>query len=130
VPAAETTPTGTEPAGPLAVESFLRRWAQAWSDQDVERYLSHYADSYDPVGNRSLEEWRQQRRERLRRPGRISVKLTQMESVELADGRTQVSLIQSYTSDSYADKVRKIIDLQLVQDEWGIVRERSLGRVQ
>lgn len=126
----ESPPAATEPATPLPVESFLRRWAQAWSDQDVERYLRHYADNYDPVGNRSLEEWRQQRRERLQRPDLIKVNLAEMEAVELADGRTQVTLIQSYTSDSYADKVRKVIDLQPVQDEWRIIRERSLGRVQ
>ncbi|HSS65720.1 MAG TPA: tetratricopeptide repeat protein, partial [Gammaproteobacteria bacterium] len=49
------------PMAPVDAEadllSTLRSWADAWSSQDVEAYLGHYAQSFAPADGRNKESW-------------------------------------------------------------------------
>ncbi|MCK4621934.1 MAG: protein kinase [Desulfuromonadales bacterium] len=114
---------------PESAGDFLLRWAAAWSAQDVESYLSFYADEFTPAADGSREDWAAQRRRRLVRPKKIEVSLEDFSLVRQADGLLQIEVTQSYRSDRYADRTRKLFDLQLAENNWGIIRERSLGRV-
>ena len=41
----------------------------------------------------------------------------------------QIEVSQAYQSDRFADRTRKLFDLQRNGEQWQILRERSLGRV-
>ncbi len=130
--ATETTEPVTEivlTPEPQSAVDFLRRWATAWSAQDVDSYLEFYAREFEPSSGNSRDEWANQRRSRLTRPKSIDVTLDDFSMVRQADERMQIEVTQSYKSDRYADRTRKLFDLTHDGDDWQIVRERSLGRV-
>ncbi len=114
---------------PEAAELFLQRWAAAWSAQDVETYLAFYADSFVPSNGRSRQQWEKSRQLRLTRPKTIEISLENFSMVRMRDDKMQLEVTQSYRSDRYADRTRKLFDLQHKGDRWAILRERSLGRV-
>ncbi len=43
-----------------ALVNQVRDWIEAWAEQDVERYVSHYSTNFVPGDDLSLEEWKQQ----------------------------------------------------------------------
>lgn len=108
-------------------EKFLQRWAQAWSEQDIDGYLTFYADQFIPPAGLSRSDWEEQRRSRLASPKELVVSLDNLQVTSQDDGRLQVVAIQSYRSDRFADRTRKIFDLQPTENSWKILRERSLG---
>ncbi|SEA08309.1 Serine/threonine protein kinase [Desulfuromusa kysingii] len=110
-------------------ESFLQRWAQAWSNQDVDAYLSFYGEQFVPPAGRSRADWEAQRRTRIRAPKEIQVTLDAFQVIPGEDKVQQVELIQSYTSNLLSDRFKKVFDLQQTDNGWKIVRERSIGRV-
>jgi tetratricopeptide (TPR) repeat protein len=114
---------------PETAELFLQRWAAAWSAQDVETYLAFYADSFVPSNGRSRQQWEKNRQLRLTRPKTIEISLENFSMVRMRDDKMQLEVTQSYRSDRYADRTRKLFDLQHKGDRWAILRERSLGRV-
>jgi serine/threonine protein kinase len=114
---------------PESAEEFLRRWAAAWSEQNVEAYLGYYAAEFIPANGSSREAWAAQRKSRLTRPKTIEVTLTDFSMVRQVGERLQIEVTQGYKSDRYADRTRKIFDLTHDGDDWQIVRERSRGRV-
>ena len=114
---------------PESEASFLQRWAQAWSSQDVEAYLSFYGDEFTPSAGQSRADWKALRRSRLLAPKRIQVTLEDFQVVSDENNRKQVEVIQSYKSNLLSDRFKKVFDLQLTDKGWKIVRERSIGRV-
>ena len=66
------------------------------------------------------------RRERLRRPQWVQVRIGQVEIVA-NDGRTaRVRFVQDYRSDRYRDRTRKELRLIRTANGWRIQAERSL----
>jgi len=108
---------------------FLKGWAQAWSGQDIEKYLGSYALDFIPSGGISRKKWEAQRRQRLANPKKISIELTDFKYKQLANDRLQVKLIQSYKSDVYSDRTKKSFILESTATGWKISRERSLGMI-
>ncbi len=110
-------------------DDFLRRWAEAWSSQEVEDYLTFYADQFIPPGGRTRQVWEAQRRDRLAKPANITVTLEDFKLKPQANGNLTVEVIQNYKSDLLTDRTQKIFDLQSTESGWKILRERSLGAV-
>jgi len=110
-------------------DSFLRRWAEAWSNQEVEDYLTFYADQFIPPGGRTRQVWEAQRRDRLAKPANITVTLEDFKLKPQANGNLTVEVIQNYKSDLLTDRTQKIFDLQSTESGWKILRERSLGAI-
>lgn len=109
-------------------EAYLQRWAEAWSAQAVEDYLAFYAADFVPAGGKSQADWEQRRRSRLTGPKRINVTLENFSMGSQADELLQVEVTQNYRSDRYTDRTRKLFTLKQIDNNWTIVRERSLGR--
>lgn len=108
-----------------AVLQAVRRWAKAWSGQEVQTYLDSYADNFNPGKGQTLEQWRSERRERVSSPAHISVELINP-SVRIGeDGRARVTFQQNYAADSYSDKVLKTLILGQTGNRWLIERESS-----
>ncbi len=110
-------------------KKFLLDWAQAWSGQDVEKYLGSYATDFIPAGGIDRKKWEAKRRQRLANPKKITIKLADFEYKQLANDHLQVKLIQSYKSDVYSDQTKKSFTLKPTNSGWKISRERSLGMI-
>ncbi len=134
---ASAEPATPEPSAPAAAEApqptleraaeTVRGWAEAWSSQDVDAYLSHYSKSFRPGGGLGLASWRAQRRERLTAPEYIRVAITAAE-IELVDTeRARATFFQSYRSDRLRDTVRKVLELVWEGGAWKIAEEKVVG---
>lgn len=90
------------------VIAALNQWAAAWSGQDVDGYLAAYDVDFLPPRDLSRSQWQAERRVRLRKPGKIEVRLSDFEvSSTGGNNALTVKLVQHYRSDSYRDTTRK-----------------------
>lgn len=105
------------------VLTALDAWRRAWSAQDVDAYLASYVADYRPPSGMSHGAWVKLRRERLRRPVWIDVKVRHVEVEQLRPDRVRVRFDQSYASNTFRDTVRKQIDWVRTPQGWRIVRE-------
>lgn len=121
-PAAEDT----EAAFPQAALATLRQWARAWSEQDVEAYLGFYADDFEPEEAASRDAWAETRRNRIRRPEWIEVRLDKLQPERVDDRTVRVRLIQHYDASNYQDKTLKRMVLVRRDGDWRIREETSL----
>ncbi len=119
-----TQSIGVGDATPAAMQTTLESWARAWSEKDVERYLSFYAEDFRPHGQ-SREAWEAQRRDRLARPGAIDVEISAVEIEDIAEGRGAIRFDQAFSSPGYQDRVKKRLDLVRKSSGWKIVREET-----
>ena len=124
VPATEPEPVAPKP-DPLQAGFALEAWADAWSGQRVDDYLSHYAPGFQPPNGLTREEWEAQRRERLLRPKSIRVTLTELRIEPLGEDRVRAVFQQAYQSDTFGDSVRKTTELVWDGDRWKIAAELS-----
>ncbi len=92
-------------------KTFLQKWARAWSEQDADAYLGFYAENFIPPGGKTRADWESQRRRRLSGPKNILIELDDFKLKQLTENLVQVEVIQSYKSDIYADRSRKVFDL-------------------
>ena len=112
-----------------SVELVLQRWSDSWSTQDIDTYLSVYADDFIPPKEMSRGKWEEQRRNRVTSPSFIKVTLADTKIESLGPNHINVEFSQNYQSDSYSDDVRKLISLQKIDDQWLITREKTIDDV-
>jgi len=108
------------------VKTLMMGWAKAWSEKNVEQYISFYSDDYSP-GDMSRSDWVLQRSQRIRKPKWIQISLQNLEVSEAGSGQLRVRLEQEYRADNYRDVTRKEFILQQFDGEWRIIKERGLG---
>lgn len=109
------------------VRSALFGWAEAWSNQDVEGYLDSYDVSFLPDNGQSRSAWNNNRRSRVAAPGFIRIELIEPTVEILGDGRATVTMGQVYESDTYSDRVTKLMEFRKRGDTWRIVRETVIS---
>lgn len=127
-PVQQNTPvkTTTQPSASASeVRSTVMSWANAWSSRDVSNYLSHYAETFRPVGGASRAAWAKYRSERLQKPSFVIVNIDQLNITENADGSANASFVQDYQSDGYQDTVKKSLRLINTSGGWKIQKEQS-----
>ncbi len=105
-----------------ALINHVKSWARAWSDRDVNRYLSHYSEEFKPRDNMSLEEWKKQRYGRLRWREFIIVQPSRY-SIDLKNNFATVNFNQYYKSERFEDTIRKTLELRKENGKWRIMRE-------
>ena len=101
-------------------------WSAVWSEQNVPKYLSNYSEDFTVPGNLSRRGWEALRRSRLTRPKYIDLEIAYGRFELIADDTIDVYFQQTYRSNLYRDKTNKILRLQLEEQGWRIVEERSL----
>ena len=111
------------------VEQFMQHWAQAWSNQDADDYLTFYGEKFIPPAGKKRADWEDQRRTRLTTPKDILISLDDFQLIPQKNNRVQIKVVQKYQSDLMTDQFLKVFDLQKTEKSWEILRERSLGRV-
>ena len=108
-----------------AMAALVRDWAQAWSDQRVDDYLSYYSRGFLTPGNVSREVWDAGRRRRIERPRFIKLSIEFLESEFIDAGRGWIRFRQSYWSNNFNDVVVKKLELILEDGEWKILQEST-----
>jgi tetratricopeptide (TPR) repeat protein len=111
--------------GVSLVKQTVLDWSVSWSKQEIEKYLSFYAEDFTPEDNRSLEEWRQYRRQRLTVPGGIQIVISDLVVELLGSDHAQATFTQVYQSNTYRDRVKKTMLLKLENNNWRITQEKT-----
>ena len=96
-----------------AAIDLIKAWAQTWSNQDVDAYLSFYQSDYTSSSNLSRAQWVDQRRIRLTNKSFINVKVRDFLVIPTANGFS-VTFTQHYQSNTLDDTIRKRIDFALL----------------
>jgi len=111
-------------AGKDAVLNAVNAWAKAWSAQDVQAYLAHYAQDFNPPKGIPRKVWMEERRARIAGKGHISVAITAPQ-VSLSGDTATVSFRQVYVSDRLNSNSRKTLQLERQRGKWLITQERT-----
>ena len=125
VPPATPAPASAAAGGAeKEVAAAVRAWADAWSEKDVDTYLSSYGANFDTPGSQSRSAWEADRRARIVGKSRISVKLSNL-SVAVQGGKAVARFKQDYSANSLNVSSRKTLDLAKVGERWVIVKEST-----
>ncbi|MDD9893112.1 MAG: tetratricopeptide repeat protein [Gammaproteobacteria bacterium] len=109
-----------------AVMGYVRSWASAWSEKDIESYIGAYGSNFQPQDNQTRGDWEKGRRARLAKPSQISLQLSQPSVTFLDSDLAMVKFVQAYRSNTYQDTVRKTLLMEREGSDWRIVREQSI----
>jgi ketosteroid isomerase-like protein len=110
-----------------AVLYTVASWREAWSSQDVERYLSFYGHHFDPGNGVSREHWAAIRRRRVAGPEFIQVDIQNPSVSFQADDRASVRFLQTYRSNTFDSQTIKTLSLSRGSEGWKIIREETGG---
>ncbi|MDH3316683.1 MAG: tetratricopeptide repeat protein [Gammaproteobacteria bacterium] len=127
MPSATAAPSPPPAGFENGVLASVRSWADAWSSQDTDTYLNHYAESFVPADGRSKKEWTILRRKRVSGPQFIDIVIARPQVKRIDDDRASVTFEQSYRSDSYADQVVKTVELVRQGESWKILSELTVN---
>jgi Flp pilus assembly protein TadD len=105
-----------------AITAAVNKWAKAWSDKNVDQYLASYGASFKPAKGLSRQAWEQQRRERITKPSKISVELSNIK-IESDETSAKVKFKQLYRADSKPIRTAKTLLMKRDGDNWYIVEE-------
>ena len=107
-----------------AVTSMLNNWAQAWSNQNVSSYLSHYAPDFKTPKGEARGAWEKMRKERINAPKKIQVSVSAIKVSVQDDSSAQVTFRQHYKADTLNTSATKTMVLIKSGDKWLIQQER------
>ncbi|MBC7575474.1 MAG: tetratricopeptide repeat protein [Herminiimonas sp.] len=106
------------------VLAAVNDWADAWSAQDMKRYLGHYASDFETPKGEPRKTWADERTSRIVGKGRISVKVDSPQ-VSISSSTATVKFRQVYSSDQLQADSRKILVLTRQGTTWQIRQERT-----
>jgi hypothetical protein len=130
---AAPVPTATVAASPdgvvdrdraAALRAALDAWLKDWSKQDVAAYLAHYASTFSAVGKSRIA-WERERRQRLSQSAFIRVSAANVRGEDGGSAHPRLVFEQSYESDSYQEKSRKVLTFVQEDGRWLIEKEQS-----
>jgi tetratricopeptide (TPR) repeat protein len=105
------------------VTAAVNAWAKAWSSKNVDKYLASYASGFQTPNGESRQEWEQTRRERINKPARISVELSNIR-VKLENGeQAKVSFKQRYQAGGTSMRASKSLAMKKIKGNWLIEQE-------
>ncbi|HSS62943.1 MAG TPA: tetratricopeptide repeat protein [Gammaproteobacteria bacterium] len=109
------------------VLSTVASWLEAWSSQDVERYLSFYGHHFEPGKGMTRDDWAAIRRRRVAGPEFIQIDIQNPSVSFEADDRASVRFLQTYRSNTFDGQTIKTLRLSRGSNGWKIVREETGG---
>ena len=108
------------------IEQRILDWAAAWSSKEFARYVEFYAADFRARFD-SHEQWLENRRQRINRPGDIIVEVSKIKLRVQDENRIVLDFEQRYESSNYRDRVIKRLVLGRFDNEWKITGERVLS---
>jgi tetratricopeptide (TPR) repeat protein len=115
--------TSTTASGNDEIVSSVQNWAKAWSDKNLDAYFESYSETFAPPKGDSRSAWEKMRRERINKPGNISVDLSNIVVSDVTDSSAKVSFKQNYKSASLSQRTNKVLNMKKVNGKWLIERE-------
>jgi tetratricopeptide (TPR) repeat protein len=107
------------------VVTAVNKWANAWSSKNVSAYLDAYADSFKAPDGQSRKAWEATRRERINKPGKIEVSVSNIK-VNIEDSKhARASFKQSYHSAGLSQKTSKTLEFVFSNGKWLIEQEKA-----
>jgi ketosteroid isomerase-like protein len=119
-----------EPAKPAAKQNpedvlkALNGWAKAWSDNDVEGYLAHYAANFQTPKGETRSKWEAQRKARVAKPRKIDVAIEAPKVTFNEANRVTVTFRQRYNSGGIKVASTKTVVMVKAGEKWLIQQER------
>ena len=110
-----------------AVLEAVEAWARAWSGQDVDAYLSHYAPDFKTPHGASRRAWEALRRSRIEGPKSIAVTINTPKVTLESDSEARVTFRQIYRSNRFSASSRKTLDMVKIGQNWLIQQEQVGG---
>ena len=107
-----------------AVLDAVNAWADAWAAQNVDKYLDSYAKDFKTPGGESRKLWESTRRDRVSRPSKISVKLSNLSVKIESDSAAKVTFRQAYKATGLDANSNKTLNLVKEGGRWLIQQER------
>jgi tetratricopeptide (TPR) repeat protein len=105
------------------ITTAVNNWAQAWSSQNVGKYLASYGSNFQPEKGLSRKAWEQQRRDRISRPSKINVDISNINITSTETTSATVRFKQSYRADSKPIYTSKTLILKKDGNNWFIEQE-------
>jgi colicin import membrane protein len=124
-PPSPTKPKPKAPETSAAVLAAMQGWAQAWSAQDVDQYLSYYSTRFVPPGQPNREAWEASRRARITAPKSIRVEIVSPKIRMLKGHQAEVVYRQSYQTEETRLTSRKHLVLAWENGVWRIFAEKE-----
>lgn len=106
------------------VAAAVRKWAKAWSEQDINTYIGSYSKDFKGASKQSRKAWEQERHDRIVGKPNISVKLENMD-VSVDANKAVAKFRQDYRGGSLDVTSRKTLELVKAGERWVIVREST-----
>lgn len=107
-----------------AVLDTVNAWADAWAAQNVDRYLNSYAKDFKTPAGESRKQWESTRRDRVSRPSKISVKLSNIDVRLEGDSKAKVTFRQAYKATGLDANSNKTLIMVKEAGRWMIQQER------
>ena len=105
-----------------AITAAVNNWSQAWASKNLDKYFASYGAGFKPAKGQSRQAWEQQRRERIAKPSKISVELSNLK-IESNDSTAKVKFRQSYRADGKPIRTNKTLLMKRDGDNWYIEEE-------
>lgn len=128
-PAVAATPAPV-PAGrtpDMEIAAAIDGWLAAWSDKNVNAYLSYYAADFQLPGGKTRKAWENERTARIDKPGKIDVGRDKLSITAEGPDKATVRFRQHYRSASFNSTTGKTLVLIKRDGRWLIQQER-VGR--
>lgn len=118
-----------EPAGDddREIEAAVRNWAGAWARKDVKGYLEAYSRDFQTPNSQPRSVWETERRQRIAKPGPISVGVDGLRVARAGSDRAVVRFRQHYRSGALNISSGKTLVLVRRDGRWMIQQERVGG---
>jgi tetratricopeptide (TPR) repeat protein len=104
------------------VRNAISAWAKAWSQKDMNRYLSAYASSFNPPDKMSRAKWENDRHTRIVSKKTINVEINSLK-IEVSGNKATARFQQVYESDNFKGNSHKTLEMIKQSDRWLITRE-------
>ncbi|MCK6394437.1 nuclear transport factor 2 family protein [Zoogloea sp.] len=105
------------------IRRAVNEWAAAWQSKNIDTYLRHYASDFTPAAGLAYSAWLQQRRDRLGRPGEITVQVSDLD-IKADGSRATARFTQAYSAQGKTLRETKTLTLALRDGQWLIHQER------
>jgi tetratricopeptide (TPR) repeat protein len=106
-----------------SLTSAVNSWAQAWSSKNLDQYFTSYGANFQPAKGESRKAWEQQRKERINKPSKIDVSLSNINITNIDSNNAKVRFKQAYRADGKPIYTTKTLVMKKEGDNWYIQQE-------
>lgn len=118
---AEPSPSEDDQA---QIADHLKRWAEAWSRQDLTAYFDSYIKDYRPRSGSAHLRWRKLRESRIVNPQFINIRISDLSIKKQDDNNALLTFRQHYQSNLLKSTVVKELEFYKTEAGWRIKSER------